>query len=143
MRFLHYQLRAIFDPEFAIDAVKMNFDRSLADAEVMRATALFRKPFATNAATSDSRSVSIPTCSFASEVWPRMGCRGMGYPGPRHCRPACRNKRPAFAFERCQLRNRAYVTRITIRSILSGGVVESVLARYWVGSARWISRALP
>jgi hypothetical protein len=36
VRFLHHQLKAIFDPEFAIDAMKMNFDRSLADAEVMR-----------------------------------------------------------------------------------------------------------
>jgi hypothetical protein len=35
-RLLHHQLKAIFDPEFAIDTVKMNFDGSLADAEAMR-----------------------------------------------------------------------------------------------------------
>jgi hypothetical protein len=33
---MQHQLRAIFDTKFAIDAVKVNLDRSLANAEVAR-----------------------------------------------------------------------------------------------------------
>jgi len=36
VRLVHHQLKAIFDPKFAIDIVKVNLDGSLANAELMR-----------------------------------------------------------------------------------------------------------